>query len=949
MTTPHHWRSLRAFRLRDRDALANELAERHQSLADIAALRLSRTLWRPFGAWAAAGPVDAAPDGHHARLAALRERPVRRSARPAAGKPVVVGRVVETPAPALAPARPASAPPRRGFSDADLLMLAYEFAEALDEPVVESAVLALPQLDGAELVARIEAGGATARCLASLILIGRQAGVEGVFEAARRLALRPVRLAELVCIRALQRKFAEQGGGFPADALLCLAWAMGDAGFFRRAQPDSASTPRAAQLLPFTLPPLLATPQGLVEARRPVAARKVMVVIDAMTSPGLVADLARGARQVTVVATQKAIRQGADAALCGCLTAKTRARFLKLVESFATLYSPEEEKLSARTQTIAQATVDALGDIDAGTSPDLALLRQHRDSFALRIDDTLFNAAIGSWAAAAAARALDPDVVVVVSDDGALATGLRGLFDAQGLTAPILAQGPLDNPLDADVEALREEDKLGRTTPDAKTLARELAGVLRAGTSHPFGAAQAPAGTLIVGRPGDRNFVADITALGQAFRAHGRVALAPSALRASDGATLRGIVEAAVPQTSRDLILMEPFEAAAALKRAETKALVAGLADAIMPAVAARCDELERAVLMLGRDAFRRLVNRAIPGMVLTLGRCAALFEASPPERVIAMPSRDWISRMVIGQARARGIPTYDVQTVFIGRRSRYKPTAAETQIVIDTFSAGIFNSFLGMPKSRILLAGSVKYGASRNAILAADGAPVRALLAGRERVVLFAVSPALEDCGPVAEALAAIVRARPALGLAIKLHPSCDELQERAYEAIAAALPPRAAIVLPRSGLDVAVAAADIVVTRFSNVGFEAALVGLPVVACNFSGAALPAPLEDMGIAIRAGSPAELAAALDDVLADGPLKAALAVTRHSYLRKNRHLLSSTLPADMAAKIVERERKARLAPSTGAAEAAAGRSRRPRKGPSGKAGPPPARRRPLEA
>lgn len=895
------WQDLRRTNIERPQSLLAELRRRQKLMVEALVSNPEKLAWRPFGKTVFQVPTLPAIEAHTTRLEYLDEQ-WRQAPSTVASAPESRPQLsVET------KLRPLPDKPTDSRAAEDVaLALARMTSPLTTDTELSDTTRRLFRMPTEALVAYYPNAPEIERFPALLALIASKPGIAGAIAAHRLLTTRSLTTTDIAALRQLYDMNREAERHEAADALFELAWAAGLQSF-AIAEAHNVASERTIALASLAAAPLLVTSGGLVAAPELPAANRVLVITDIAVSPVLLADLAGEAQSLTVATTLGMEHAVSKETLAACIAANIDIETHPLVSTYAPHYSEAEEELSQISQSIARSITKELQRL-AGKNPDLDLLRKHASALEVRLDDTIFANALATWSAMAAIKATNADRVIIAASDSRIAMGLRTIADQHNVAVDIFLQGSLEDPIDPDIAALTDDaDENVAARDDLKSALKVLIEAGRASSAFDNLPSDA---TLIAGRPTDRNFIADMSAIGRSFKTRGPVIIVPTAVRADDGATKAETIAKTLPPESYDHSLLDLLDSNEPMPRTEIKALTHSLFRAVTHELRAK-GGIEAAIISSAEVALRNVVNRAVPRMIWTLARAERLIETLKPARVLALPSRDWIARGLILLAKARKIPTYDMQTVFISRRSRYKATPATTQIAIDSYSGEIYHSFLGTPKSNVMVAGAIKYGASREAILAADPTIVRALRPDRTTMIMFAASPLVKDCLPVAEALSRIASRNPKTWLCIKLHPSCDPAQEDAYRAMSARDATGSTVVMPRtSNLSETIAAADIVVTRFSNVGFEAALAGKPVVACNFTNDVVPAPLEAMGIALAAKSELDAEQAFIDISADTPRAKAYIKARDLYLKRNKHLLSPHLADDIVEKILKREDKA---------------------------------------
>jgi hypothetical protein len=180
----------------------------------------------------------------------------------------------------------------------------------------------------------------------------------------------------------------------------------------------------------------------------------------------------------------------------------------------------------------------------------------------------------------------------------------------------------------------------------------------------------------------------------------------------------------------------------------------------------------------------------------------------------------------------------------------------------------------------------------------------VRALARlGDQFHLVFAGSPFLDADQPILDALVAGLEHWPDACLGIRLHPTAQEN----FATYCAALCEANTKVMMLSQLDLAqtLVSADLLVTRFSNVGLEAGLLRRDVIACNFTREPAPIRLDMMGVASAVRDPDDLIVCVADFRARGPRWHKLQASRADYCRANPQLFVSSSSDHIRATIEE--------------------------------------------
>lgn len=571
-------------------------------------------------------------------------------------------------------------------------------------------------------------------------------------------------------------------------------------------------------------------------------------------------------------------------------------------------YSPWESELSRVTGRIATTLTDALVRIaraGAGkAAKDESLLQDLMlglEALSIRIDDLLFSRAVSLWGALNEALAPPTADAILFTDSARVRADFRAYAVSLGRSDRLRSVST-----SASDSAEGSGASMGETEEPvslAASVGRELLDLVDHGRQTGPRTTSTEA-CMIVGRHDNRNYHLDIAKFGEAMRHRRRVIFVPGI-----PPNLPRLVSAKVSQHVDSVFdeTLTPTLGLSSDPRKLAPTLTAHLAEMVIAALPSR-DEADPIFSIVADDAYQillRYFSVELPERVITLGQIADIVVRSRPHDIVVMPGRDWIARMACLVGRRWGIPTFDVQTVFVGPRSRYIRTLADRQLAIETNAKHLFTTYFGMADHEVLLAGCSKLAGIRSGFSSTDRMAVRAKLKLGDRIfVKFAASPQIEDCAPVAQALVDFAARRRDVELGVRLHPSSDDTHHAFYRELLAGV--GNARIVTGLGLAEAIAAADLVVTRFSNVGLEAAMVGKNVIACNFSDEPAAIRLDEMGVAAGVFDAAKLSETIEDILGGGPICRRLAETRDAYLTANPQLGSSTPGEDMV-EIVESE------------------------------------------
>lgn len=544
---------------------------------------------------------------------------------------------------------------------------------------------------------------------------------------------------------------------------------------------------------------------------------------------------------------------------------------------FCAPYSPSEEALSAITAAAARAAVAAAAPpLPEGLGfPDA---KDFEAACTLPFDDRIFDATKLSWCVCEAAVALGAQWIIA---DGPAAT-MRGLAALAAECAPEaeflpLCGSPLATADPADAVPW----------PEAKKRRR-----------RPFLRPRRGA-TFLIGRPFDRNYGPEIESL--------RQELGDRRIQIFDASIRLGFRHAKRVIFRRRYFLNNMVYAYLLL--GDLRRIVAGRLNpgtrqrreaAQWARALATADPKARAALLAAEPHIRSGMSTLPPRMRDIAISFRDMFADDREVRILCLPGRDWVARIACIVARANDVPSFDVQTVFVGPRARYKPTEADFQVAMDTASAEIFQTYFGLADASVLLGGGISLAKTVGAI---ERACERRPASSERSRILFAASPSPADCLPMLTTLCDYVEPTPDVELVVRLHPAATDDATEAFLAALGQSERRRLSNRAETPLADDVAAADLVATRFSNVGLAAGLAGKPVVVYREPEAPLPISLGDMGVALEADSLDALARLLAGWQAGAPDFEALRATQAQFLEANRHLAASNPTATLLERI----------------------------------------------
>ena len=551
------------------------------------------------------------------------------------------------------------------------------------------------------------------------------------------------------------------------------------------------------------------------------------------------------------------------------------------------VYSVREEQLSALTAKLAKRIIDAFRQLVGPHEAQVWL-----EALELPLDDLLFGATIDFWSVLSRIQDAPElkDVIFVRTPDMARAyiAGLRSL----GLDHEVTLISPVvDVPLSDNMGTFRRDalwQAFGDVDPQSQDIVHDAArDALAVSDDQSF---IAKGTVFLIGRNFDRNYVTDLVELGQQLQKQHRVAFVPTASLRGNNKVL-SFIDTMMSDWCDEVVLEPAFALWSPLGRSSEIVRGVGASVVVNEAQAVAPFTLdETALLLYAAPQIRMFLGDKIFCHLKAGSLMSQAIINTVPRYMAVLPGRDYIARVAAFAGRAVGVSSFDVQTVFVGPRARYKTTAANIQFAIETESKKLFQRYFGLSADKTVLTGCAKIGEVQEAARKLDVQATRDLInMGDKRLLVFACSPFLEADQLIIESLSKSLENMPNTCLGVRLHPTAKPGYPEYIEGLAQQKP--SVFVLGQLNLPQTLIAADILITRFSNVGLEAALLGKDVITCNFNDGIVPIRLDEMGVSAVACSSQELLTCMTDFARQGPLWSKLQDTRAAYIAQNQQLL----------------------------------------------------------
>ncbi|MDO6728354.1 hypothetical protein Q4544_15545 [Cognatishimia sp. 1_MG-2023] len=559
----------------------------------------------------------------------------------------------------------------------------------------------------------------------------------------------------------------------------------------------------------------------------------------------------------------------------------------KMREALVVPYSDAEEELSALTEKTAKALIE-----------EFCALMPNGDfhiwapALELPLDDLLFASSNEFWSSlhlmAAEKQKLD---AVCCTQESYLRAYQLGL-NAFGISDKTCLLGPLGG-----------ESELGFTIPKGKitedfphatdsVLHPLIAsyGGMTVTNAEVRDKSSTTSCSYLIGRNFDRNYGTDLAALGQILKENGSVVFVPTAGK-------RGAAQINALFELFHADWFDTIKAGPAIKlwgrfSAQTSDFSPVFETVVARALGAgKLGDKELSLIYANRRNLEAFFNIRLPKLLLAGSLLHEGISQEKPHHIVLLPGRDYLAQVAALSGRKNGALSVDIQTVFVGPRSRYKKTLADFQFTIETHSQSVFHDFFRMPLSQSILVGCSKIGAIQKQARELDAVAARAKsnTIGK-KLIVFACSPFWDADKEIIETVFEKLDEMPNAFFGIRLHPTAEKEYLESCQKLCNAS--ERAAVLDYMNLAETIVACDVLVTRFSNVGLEASLLGVDVISCNFEQAFVPIRLDKMGVSCVANSPDELMSLFDDFENSGAQWHALQASRQDYVQRNQQLFA---------------------------------------------------------
>ncbi|MGY6663171.1 MAG: hypothetical protein ACXIVO_12700 [Glycocaulis sp.] len=232
---------------------------------------------------------------------------------------------------------------------------------------------------------------------------------------------------------------------------------------------------------------------------------------------------------------------------------------------------------------------------------------------------------------------------------------------------------------------------------------------------------------------------------------------------------------------------------------------------------------------------------------------------------LVLLPGRTLEANIFTGCARAKGIPTIEIQSGTISPLRRFIRPQADEVLAIDPFSRGVYTRFLGKEPEQVIVTGGPKLEYDLSRVRGMSQEEARARIPALEplkdaHILMLASQPiGVDHATTVARLAIEACQDTPDLWLAIKPHPSEKEKYLKAYRELAEEFGFDRLLILEGVPVLHAVVAADIVATYFSTVGLEAFALTRDVICINPFESRPPFDLVEIGVASEVNTASQM------------------------------------------------------------------------------------------
>jgi CDP-glycerol glycerophosphotransferase (TagB/SpsB family) len=298
-----------------------------------------------------------------------------------------------------------------------------------------------------------------------------------------------------------------------------------------------------------------------------------------------------------------------------------------------------------------------------------------------------------------------------------------------------------------------------------------------------------------------------------------------------------------------------------------------------------------------GYSALDGFLRRSVPALFQRQKTIEKLLKSAGRAVVAVTPGRHAEALMAQSVARRYGVRSIDIQNAYMSSGYTYTRPDGDVVTAIDQWSAELMTRHFGVNPASVRKVGTPRFDglAAKLREESATGHPeiIRSFAVPGRKLVCLATQPgSVDKCLRI---LRLMGQARPASGAfnaLIKLHPrESDRAMARYRKAIDDGGFEGEFRVARDVDMHDVLAASDVVITIFSNVGVEAALMDKKLIVANLDREPLPLPLDEFEIGLNAYSDEDFVSMLRDLLDETGDFELLKARRARYFRDNAHLL----------------------------------------------------------
>ena len=262
--------------------------------------------------------------------------------------------------------------------------------------------------------------------------------------------------------------------------------------------------------------------------------------------------------------------------------------------------------------------------------------------------------------------------------------------------------------------------------------------------------------------------------------------------------------------------------------------------------------------------------------------------------QLLLLPGRHGNIRCLARAFETSGLPSLDVQVLFVSEMSRYKPPMASRSVVIDSYARDRYVKTWKQSPQNVKMIGAINLDEDIKKAHSYDPVTTRQTLLGSSQgqTLTFACQPLPDtEIQAAVKAIAVSLKSRKQLHFCVKLHPSQSEtLLGLISEYLMAEFKDKSRFTVLRTvSFSKVMSVTDILVSYFSNVCLMAPAFNVPVITLPSSAPMPSLTLADMGLAVAAETLEDFDGQLEKVLSRVNSKDE-SVPPHPYLKNNPHM-----------------------------------------------------------